>query len=84
MLPIFRLILPISGLSRLLKAHQGPRGTQTNISQFVCVVLVVIYLFQAICDLNHLDFSGDNKIKPDIAYFEARFSNFEVFWPFKS
>jgi hypothetical protein len=48
MLLIFRLILPISGLSRLLKAHQGPMGTQTNI---VCVVLVVIYLFQASCGL---------------------------------
>jgi hypothetical protein len=59
-------------------------GTQTNISQFISVVLVVIYLFQAICGLNHLDFSGDNKIKPDIDYFEACFANFEIFWPFKS
>jgi hypothetical protein len=59
-------------------------GSQTNISQFVSVVLVVIYLFQAICDLNHLDFSGDNKIKHDIAHFEAHFADFEVFWPLES
>jgi 4-hydroxybenzoate polyprenyltransferase len=60
MLPIFWLILLILGLSGPLKAHLGPFGIQTNISQFVCGVLVVFYLFQAICGLNHLDFSGDN------------------------
>ena len=37
-------------------------GPQTNISYFVYIVLVVIYLFHASWGLNHLDFSGYNKI----------------------
>jgi hypothetical protein len=36
------------GASSLLTPMRGPWGPETNISQFVCVVLVVIYLFQAI------------------------------------
>ena len=38
-----------------------------------CVVLVVIYLFQAIWGLKHLDFSGYYKILPDIAQLERSF-----------
>jgi len=41
---------------------RGPLGPQTNISQFVCVVLVILYLSHAIWGLNHLDSSGYNKI----------------------
>jgi hypothetical protein len=41
----------------------------TNICQFECVVIVGIYLFQAIWGLNHLDFSGYNKIYPVVAQF---------------
>jgi hypothetical protein len=60
---------------------RGPWGPQTNISQFLCVALVVIYLFRAICALNHLDFSGYNMTYPDVAHFEAHFANFRDFWP---
>jgi hypothetical protein len=41
---------------------RGPWRPQTNIFYFVCVALVVIYLFHASWGLNHLDFSGYNKI----------------------
>jgi uncharacterized RDD family membrane protein YckC len=58
-LPIFMLILLILGLFGLLNPDQEP---QINISQFLCVILFVFYLFQAICGLNHLDLSGYNKI----------------------
>jgi hypothetical protein len=30
-----------------------------------------------------LNYSGYNKIKPDIAHFEAHFVNFGAFWPFE-
>ena len=60
----------------------GLRGPQTNICQNECVVLVGIYLFQAIWALNHLDFSGYNKTYPDVAYFEAHFANLGTSWPF--
>jgi hypothetical protein len=33
--------------------------------------------------LNNLDFSGYNKIWPDIAHFEVHFANFGAFWPFQ-
>jgi hypothetical protein len=41
---------------------RGPWGPQTNIFHFAYVVQVAICLFQAIWDLNHLDFSGYDKI----------------------
>jgi hypothetical protein len=48
MLPILMPILLVFGLFGLLKAHDCPWGPQTNILYFLCIVLVVIYLFHAI------------------------------------
>jgi hypothetical protein len=47
---------------------RGPWGPQTNIFHFAYVVLVAICLFQAIWDLNHLDFSGYDKIQPAVTH----------------
>jgi hypothetical protein len=44
LLPILRLIWGLFGPFRPMR---GPSGPQTNIFDFVRVVLVVIYLFQA-------------------------------------
>jgi hypothetical protein len=41
---------------------RGPWGPKANISNFECVVLVVFYLLHDSLGLNHLDFSGYNKI----------------------
>ena len=46
------------------------REPQNNGCEFLCLVLDVINLFQAIWGLNSLDFSGYNKIYPDITRFE--------------
>jgi hypothetical protein len=62
MMPILRIILLISRLSGFFKAHVGTERPQTNIFQFVSVVLAAIYWFQVIWGLNHLNFSIDNKI----------------------
>ena len=62
LLPILTLILLIWGLFGLLKTHEGPVETHTNIFYFVYLVLVVIYLFHASWGLNRLDFNGYNKI----------------------
>jgi uncharacterized membrane protein len=83
MLPILMLILLVLGLFGLLKAHDCPWGPQTNILYFICIVLVVIYLFHAIWGLNHLDFSGYYKIKQDIAHVEAHIATLGAFWPLK-
>jgi hypothetical protein len=45
--------------------------------------VVVIYLFQAIWGLKHLDFNGYNKIQPDIAHFETHLASFGTFWTFR-
>jgi hypothetical protein len=58
-----------------MKTHEGPWAPQMNIFYFVCLVLVAIYLFYASWGLSHLDFSGYNKIYPDIVHFEAHFAN---------
>jgi hypothetical protein len=58
---------------------RSPWEPQTNIFYFVCIVLVVIYLFHASWGLNHLDFSGNNKIQPDVAHLEAHFANLRGF-----
>ena len=59
----------ISGDARV-KDHKKTmlERIQTNICQVECV-LVGIYLFQAIWALNHLDFSGYNKIYSVVAQF---------------
>ena len=41
--------------------------TQTNIYESLCIVLNVIYLFEAIWGLDHLNFTGYDKIHPDFA-----------------
>jgi hypothetical protein len=62
MLPKFRFILLIWGFLAFWRLIRGTQGPQTNIFQFVCEVLVVIYCFQAIWGLKHLDFINYNKI----------------------
>jgi hypothetical protein len=62
---------------------RGPWGPQTNISYFVCVVLVDIYLFHASWGLHQLDFSDYNMVQLDIVHFEAHFDNLAAFWPFQ-
>ena len=62
-LPISKLIwisLGLFGLSK--RPMRDPWEPQTSICQSVCVFLVSICIFQAICGLNHLDLSGYNKI----------------------
>ena len=57
------------------------REPQNNGCEFLCLVLDVIHLFQAIWGLNSLDFSGYNKIYPDITRFED-FQNCRNYpWP---
>jgi hypothetical protein len=43
-------------------------------------VLNVINLFEAIWGLNHLDFTGYNKINPDFANLGAFFGPFTGLW----
>jgi hypothetical protein len=59
---------------------RGPSGPQTNICRFLCVVLVVIYLFYAIGGSNYLELSGHTKILPNVAHLEAHFANLGAFW----
>ena len=61
-LPILKFILLIWGFFVFWRPMSGPWGSETNMCQFLCVVLVGIYLFQAIWGLIHLDFSGCTKI----------------------
>ena len=39
----------------------------TNIYKYLCKVLKVTYLFEAIWEINHIDLTGYNKICPDLA-----------------
>jgi hypothetical protein len=62
MLPIFRLVLLILGLTGLLNAHEGPLGTPYQY-QLVCKYSPSCYLpIPYHLGLNNLDFSRYNKI----------------------
>ena len=62
-----------------------PWGPQSNISQFVCIVPVVVFL--ASWGLNHLYFSAYNKIIAWCCLFSGSFCQFAsflgFFWPFE-
>ena len=45
----------------------SPQWTRTNNYKFICIVLNITYLFEAIWGLNHLYFTGYSKIYPDFA-----------------
>ena len=61
----------LGGFLAFWRPMRGAWVPQTNIFYFVCLILVVIYLYHASWGLNHLDINSYKNLYPDVAHFAA-------------